>query len=758
MDRLVILGRPGGGKSTLSNHIVTTLAHIRLGRSKIVEKLPGWSEDTPTLPVRIVLREFASWVPEETKPVTDGLVWNYLEFLLDTWGCTKYIDPLKQELDKEGGLIIFDGLDEVREDDERKRTMIVKALKDFAAPLDKCRIIVTCREYAYKKDDSWRLPEADFTVVELELFADEQVKTFTETWYKATAKWKGWDLERCSYESGVLYKAVKSFPHLKELAQYPLLLTLMAQVHGRDRYLPQDRADLYERAVMLLLSHWENRIVRDEKGGLAVEQGIIMKLGIRSDAVRKTLENVALEAHKRQLGESGDNQQCANISREDLRQELKASLGIDWNQAEEIIGYIHDRAGLLLAKDNKTFTFPHRTFQEFLAAACIKRMGDFEDYLKERIYDDLPWWREVFLLAAGSSRKTPKNIHDLVDALISESCDEAEMTSNIVSHAILAAQAMDETGFTASVKEEQLNKPARYSRIHRRVQGWLLKAITDDKMLNPVERSSAGTALAKIGDPRFDPERWYLPKGEDYGFVTIKAGEFQMGSTKDDSEALDSEFPRHKVKVPEFYISRYPVTVSQFSLFIEDSGYDAGKDWQRGADNHPVVYVSWNDASAYCDWLSKKLNDIGIGEVRLPTEAEWEKAARGENEDIYPWRNKPDCNKMNYNETVIGGTTPVGCFSGSNNPYGLSDMNGNVWEWVEDDWHGNYKGAPEYGNAWIDKPDRGSDRVIRGGSWAYNGRDCRSAYRFRSTPGHRGSNAGFRLVLPSSTNRWMPIR
>ncbi|MCP3676237.1 MAG: hypothetical protein GY721_01210, partial [Deltaproteobacteria bacterium] len=146
---------------------------------------------------------------------------------------------MKHKLDDEGGVIFFDGLDEVREEDEeRKRSIIVDAVGAFAAPLRKCRIIVTCREYAYQKESPWRLPESDFHVVKLDMFKDEQIKAFTGTWYKTTGKWKGWDAKRSETEADVLYKAVVSLAHLRALGQYPLLLTLMAQVHGRDGYLP----------------------------------------------------------------------------------------------------------------------------------------------------------------------------------------------------------------------------------------------------------------------------------------------------------------------------------------------------------------------------------------------------------------------------------------------------------------------------------------------------------------------------------------
>ncbi|MBI1882296.1 MAG: hypothetical protein HYR94_29340, partial [Chloroflexi bacterium] len=246
VNRLVILGQPGGGKSTLVNHIATQLARHRLGQAGTAEKLPGWPVEERLLPVRIVLRHLAARLPAGAPRGTAGMVWDYLQHQLKQWGCEDGFNPLRRALREEGGVIFFDGLDEVREEDaEAKRTLIKEAIADFAAPLDKCRVVVTCREYAYNPPRqrqagpayTWRLPEADFPVVELALFDINQIEAFTQTWYRVTGPYKGWAEAKCRAEAANLSQAIKDWPHLRELGQYPLLLTLMAQVHGRDGYL-----------------------------------------------------------------------------------------------------------------------------------------------------------------------------------------------------------------------------------------------------------------------------------------------------------------------------------------------------------------------------------------------------------------------------------------------------------------------------------------------------------------------------------------
>ncbi len=189
--------------------------------------------------------------------------------------------------------------------------------------------------------------------------------------------------------------------------------------------------------------------------------------------------------------------------------------------------------------------------------------------------------------------------------------------------------------------------------------------------------------------------------------VEIPAGPFTMGN----DDGKNDEAPAHEVDLPAFEIDQFEVTNADFALFVEETGHqtDAEKmglsriwrDAAEGKDNHPVVYVSWNDAVAYCEWVGK----------RLPTEAEWEKAARGTDGRLYPWGNEYDSNKCNGKDSGIRGTTAVGSFADGDSPYGVADMAGNVWEWTAD-WYEAYPGSsyqsPYYGKQF---------KVVRGGGW-----------------------------------------
>jgi formylglycine-generating enzyme required for sulfatase activity len=308
---------------------------------------------------------------------------------------------------------------------------------------------------------------------------------------------------------------------------------------------------------------------------------------------------------------------------------------------------------------------------------------------------------------------------------------------------------MAETGFIHHV-EKQTVSPGKYTKIHKRVQDWLLAAITADATLSPKHRVDAGNALNWLGDPRFDSDRWYLPNEEGLGFITVPAGAFWMGSDKaKDEEADDEELPRHWVELSEYQIARYPVTAAQYRVFADEQGLELDEDWRRynRFDNHPVVEVSWDDAQRYCQWLTDKLKGHGWDAmVALPTEAQWEKAARFPDDRIYPWDvDSIEPNRANYDDTGIYSTSPVGCFPGGASHLELTDLAGNVWEWCRD-WYDEayYAKSPAHDP---EGPSDGANRVVRGGCCYDPARNCRSAFRLRYVPGYRYYDLGFRLVL-----------
>jgi formylglycine-generating enzyme required for sulfatase activity len=276
------------------------------------------------------------------------------------------------------------------------------------------------------------------------------------------------------------------------------------------------------------------------------------------------------------------------------------------------------------------------------------------------------------------------------------------------------------------------------------------------------DRCRLGDALALIGDPRFRADAWSLPNEPLLGFIEVPAGPFRMGSDKQrDSRAYDDEEPAHEVVLPAFYVARFPVTVAQFEACVRDGGVvPVDGAWERGVANHPVVGVSWREAVAYCEWLTRKL--VGwrdtpgplAGVLRrtkqawrvvLPSEAEWEKAARGTDGRVYPYLGEFDPAKGNVGATGIGTTSSVGCFEGGASACGALDMSGNVWEWTRSA-RANYPYAPGEKRESMTRRATAS-RGVRGGSFGSRRQGVRAACRSGDHPGNRSPDVGFRVVV-----------
>ena len=253
---------------------------------------------------------------------------------------------------------------------------------------------------------------------------------------------------------------------------------------------------------------------------------------------------------------------------------------------------------------------------------------------------------------------------------------------------------------------------------------------------------------------------WEADYGDDIIMVYIPPGEFTMGSNEKDNEK-----PPHTVFLDGYWMGKYEVTVEQFGLFVEDESYvtvaekrgeaitwtggkfekKEGITWKNPGfkkdDNHPVACVSWDDARAYCKWLSHKKGLL----FKLPTEAQWEKASRGTDKRKYPWGNQvPNKDLANF-DSNIGKTTPVGSYPDGASPYGLLDTAGNVWEWCND-WYeiDYYKKSPAKNPP---GPESSSNkvRVQRSGSWNYDAGYLCCAFRGKGTPSYCFKYVGFRL-------------
>jgi formylglycine-generating enzyme required for sulfatase activity len=253
-----------------------------------------------------------------------------------------------------------------------------------------------------------------------------------------------------------------------------------------------------------------------------------------------------------------------------------------------------------------------------------------------------------------------------------------------------------------------------------------------------------------------------LGNGVSLDMVLIPGGTFLMGSPQDEPERRDSESPQHEVTVPSFFMGKYPVTQAQWKALAAlpkvNQVLKPNPSDFKGSDR-PVENVSWHDATEFCRRLAQKTSRP----YRLPSEAEWEYAARARTTTPFYFGETITTDLANYDGTdddqrgwsgsygrgpkgiYRQETTTVGSFSA--NAFGLYDMHGNVCEWCEDHWHENYEGAPNDGSAWIDSEAKEeANRILRGGSWFDDPNFCRSATRINIDAEIRLDTFGFRVV------------
>ena len=749
-----LLGDPGSGKTTFSSFLALALAGEMLGLETANLRRLGeeWTAGA-LLPVRVVLRDFAAQLDSASGLDPGDQLW---EFILRKLGAAlaDFAPLLRKHLLTHGGLLLLDGLDEVPEA-EHCREFVKQAVLGFRRQFSRVRVLLTSRTYAYQKQE-WRLP--GFAEAVIAPFTPEQIERFIDRWYAHVAKVRGSPGEAEAAGRATLLKhALKANPHLGELAQRPLLLTLMASLHAwRGGSLPDGREELYDQSVELLLDVWERpKVVHDRQGRpvLQTESAAEWFQAPQSE-IRKALEEVAFEVHRTQREQT----RAADIPEEMLVAALLRVAGGSVHHAQ-VLEYIRDRAGLIINRGEHVYGFPHRTFQEYLAARHLTVTG-FPAKLVELARADPERWREVLLLAGARAARTPFAAWALVGKLCPEPCTPAAAavaSDHDYAVAMLAGRLLVETriGLETSLDADDRHKLEN-------VRAWLA-ALVAGGHLPTADRAAAGVALGKLGDPRNGVGR--RPDGApDIDWVTVEPGPFPMGNDKPQAP-YDDGTPRFTCQLVRqaYRLSRYPVTVVQYQAFVEAGGYREAKywtkagwqwrqseEWQRPDDyeevyqtpNHPRVGVSWDEAVAFCGWLSERLGFA----VSLATEAQWERAARHTDGRTYPSGGAEDFSaRANVMEAGIGSTSAVGMFPQGKAECGALDMAGNVWEWCRTKWMGDYK---DYEQKVDDDLEGEEDRVLRGGAWDYPAVLARCSVRFRFVPVLRFRRVGFRVVAP----------
>ncbi len=828
----VLLGDPGSGKTTFVNYVAYLLA-----TDSETEALPETLRGL--LPVRLVLREVAArHVPADATRGTAEMLWQALHESVAEWlGPTAdtLFQALQRRLCDEGGLLLLDGLDEVPAAQRRRETLLEAVAALTGQLSEHTRVLVTARPYAYA-DPAWHLP--DFATLALAPFNDAQVTRFIARWYEAVRPTLGWSAETARAKGQQLETALEARPYLADLASRPLLLTLMATLHSSWGQLPEDRADLYEETIKLFLGRWQRaREVRDHQRKWVVEPGISQVLDVGDQAVRSALEALAFAVHTRQQEEPQQQAGPADISEGEVLVAFKPLLG--QLAPDVLLRYLQQRAGLLVERRQGVYAFPHRSFQEYLAACHLADQPEFAVRLCKLIQADVTWWREVFLLGVGKAGKGGLShavavVRELLPASPTEVAEQDNIGEVHWQSAVLAAQALIELHLQ---KDEQ----GTYRVLLARARRWLTALLETPEALAPRERATAGDLLAQLGDQRLgvgvrplvgrqltrkDGTECTLP---DILWVEVPAGPFLMGSTDDEKDAYDDERPQHTLDLPAFWIGRYPVTHAQYQPFLAAGGYDTERYWtaegwawrqgelefdlsaiedeqtrknwanwlaqrpaekrdrpywwddsQLGLANRPVVGITWYEALAYCAWLTERLESGGEGNeirvqmwrkdqieavalprhaaVTLPSEAQWEKAARGTDGRRWPWGNQWTTGRANTEEAEIKQTSAAGAFPSGVSPYGALDIAGNVWEWTRSRWGHTSIYKPDYNYPY--NPDDGREtldgldwRILRGGSWYNDQKLARCAFRLGYNPCYWSYDLGLRVVVSLARSR-----
>ena len=823
---LVLLGRPGSGKSTFTSYTVLNLAQAALGNEQALGKLGERWTHGPLLPVRVVLRQFAAELPAEGADGRAGDLWAFIQRELVRSGSglsDKTASLIQRIARKSGALFLLDGLDECG--DAARQARVLQAVNEFKqAAGDACRFLITARPYAWPSGTD--LEAGVYSLADLN---DQQVQIFITNWYRAlSAPERGWltPAEAQDKRKG-LSDAVKRVD-LQPLARNPLLLTLMATLQSNRGRLPDDRVDLYDEVVNLLLQRWNERIGADKA---LLEELAAPSLTLTH--LRGAIEQLAFEAHAAHLGQEG----TADIDEDRLRRVFARQLQGSLDKAGIVVDYIEKRAGLLIGQglrdEVRHFTFPHRTFQEYLAACHLANRPDFSTRAAELAQQDPAHWREVLVLAARQAKV--ERGAAVADALIharevSTYLKKVSVVERDWQRAILAGEQLLEVGVAAVEGSEQA------AAVRERVAGWLV-ALLEHNGLPARERARAGRVLGRLGDPRL-----YVMTCAAMQFCVVPSGRFVMGS-RDDSKAYPGtkETPQWQPNVPyDFAIGRFPVSNAQYSAFMADGGYARADFWpeaealaywrQNGEvkrkwstfeedriveheewanhpfsfgepyhlSNHPVVGINWFEAVAFTRWLSATYHVV----ARLPTEIEWEKAARGPaelrddvlcaqlvpmkelsispcrwltgreahlsqgrdllrgsasmgtraNDRDYPWSGDFGMTRANSLETEIRTTSAVGCFPAGASPYGCEEMVGNAWEWCLTSFQESY-------NCYRDDCDGPFSRlrVVRGGSFGYYHGSIRCAGRIGNDPDEGTGIVGFRVVMSPSTSEIWPL-
>lgn len=768
-QNLIVMGEAGVGKSAFARFLGVALAGEQIpqwNRPITRDHLGYWAHQIT--PVYVRLKQFFTW--EEFAPNADSLV-SYLRQDLEKDPKLKgVVDEILPDLREYGAILFLDGLDSLligspRQVDRRRR-QIEEFIQSLQDEFKGTRFVITCRPSVLEE---WAL-EAFFTVTLLP-FTDEQSKQLVHQFYQTILP------QESETIGNQLVDELEGYA--LELRSNPRFVTLLATLY------PATRGVLFSKTIDLQLDRWAREPaltayslaeMLDESDEASAKRYILKRLG-----------KLAFEAteYMTKTSESDPNHEVIPFQLLAVQVgEIADETGADSNEIQK---YLSQFAYVLvpIKEHGKTvaFKFAHQSFREYLASYWIfqetvnqkKQSAHPFDRVRRWVETNPDGWMSTFRWLGdvinddGTTIDNP-HIWTLLDDLLEDTVPE-EVTSDY--RGFYAAWLASQIVFDQEIykKYQEGGVSGFKAKLYQTVLEWLKKVLETKDALPLEARAHCGRLLGKmsisrrgVGRLRDRYDRKELP---DIWWVEVPAGEFILGSKGTDLYALPDEFPQRKVFLPKFEISKYPITYEQYEAFTDTKigGYTrdeywtaSGLKWRGGLrypsfgwqdphwhiSNHPVIGITWFEAYAFCRWLSDKTGST----IRLPTELEWEKTARGTRGLIYPYGNTFTPNGGNTRRSNIGRTTAVGIFTGYESPYEVSDMTGNVYQWCSTAYDIAELGS-ETLNLEDPEPAVGGDRVkrvLRGGCWkSYEG-FARSAYRFGEYPQFTSAYWGFRVV------------
>jgi formylglycine-generating enzyme required for sulfatase activity len=753
--RVVVLGAPGAGKSTLVDMLV--LGEISLSRCPVHVRLADLS---------------ASKSPS---------IWNAVSEIHDVQTATEakkdeLVAALNAKLESGEGVIYFDGLDEVSEEHTAD---IINLIKDTEKTFSKAQIVITCRATDYEQRSL--APKLPFTLLRLLPFTLSEMLDYVDKWYN--------QLERLRFVTDAaarkrnLQDAIRNSIELAQLGSNPLVLNLMALVHTSEGELPRSRAVLYQRTVSHLLSESPNW--RRKFGSLTVSQSEIQPIA----------SSIAYLIHERELDQASKKVGLALLEIEAVVIRNSSGVEIDnpavyrrhKDRVSGIVQRLVNSNGLLVEVSHGRYGFAHRSLQEFLVGQHILDLADVE--LIRRISKKTHWHEPLVLMAGYGGREGSATffIATVIDALVKDAMTDSVGGARL---AILTGEMLAEIGA---------------STLRARSQSWVLDGrpnqsgpSTWDHVAHLIsdasKRADVGLrvellgVLGRLGDPRlvqrngelvpFVERLVYLPPAQ------VEVGDSDPSRPKAKSELVET-LPKRRIMFDAVHVPMFMVTNIEYGKFISDGGYseksfwtDEGLKWLSGdatfrskleektrewierdfgpelllgkyrlddilsdaremskarsepfywrnerynRPNQPVVGVNLWEAMAFCRWLEATLkasNEIASDvRIRLPREWEWERVARGARMgSVYPWGNEPHTRERAHTRAAKLGldfAAPVGCFPEGKTDHNLFDIAGNAWEWTVS------RAVPPSDEFDIARDDVSGivDVVVRGGSW-----------------------------------------